>query len=244
MDFANEELKRISDIAKDSWYEKPTALATIRYSFKIFCRFMRDDHKILEMGPAEGTMTGQLVEAGYDIEALEGSPEFAELLRKKFPGLKVHVELFEAFSCEPTYDIILLGHVLEHVDDPSSILARAKTWLKPGGKIICSVPNCRSLHRQAAVIMGMIETEQAMSEKDIHHGHRRVYGPETLRADFAKAGMNVDYFGGYWMKPISDNQIEEQWTSEMLEAFMLLGERYPDIAAELVVVASDKGTTV
>ncbi|MGK7651078.1 class I SAM-dependent methyltransferase [Roseovarius sp. B08] len=240
MAFANEERKRISEIAKDSWYEKPTALATIRYSFDIFRRFMKDDDKILEMGPAEGTMTKQLIEAGCDIECLEGSPEFAEILRSKFPDLKVHVALFEDWECEPTYDVILLGHVLEHVDNPPAILSRAKNWLRPGGQIVCSVPNCRSLHRQAAVIMGLMETEQDMSEKDVHHGHRRVYSPETLRADFTKAGMTVDFFGGYWMKPISDGQIEEQWTPEMLEAFMKLGERYPDIAAELVIVASDK----
>nr|WP_309504598.1 class I SAM-dependent methyltransferase [uncultured Roseovarius sp.] len=242
MDSANEELKRISDIAKDSWYEKPTALATIRYSFKVFRRFINDGDKILEMGSAEGTMTSQLLEAGYDVECLEGSPEFANILRGKFPSLNIHVSLFEDWQSEPAYDVILLGHVLEHVDTPPDILVRAKKWLKPGGRIICSVPNCRSLHRQAAVIMGLMTTEQDMSEKDVHHGHRRVYGPETLRADFARAGMNVDYFGGYWMKPISDGQIEEQWTPEMLEAFMLLGERYPDIAAELVIVASDKQT--
>lgn len=240
MSFANEELKRISDIAKDSWYEKPTALATIRYSFLVFQRFMSRDDRILEMGPAEGTMTAQLIGAGYDTEVLEGSPEFAEILSEKFPELTIHQGLFESWNCEPIYDVILLGHVLEHVDEPPQILARAKEWLRPGGRIICSVPNCRSLHRQAAVIMGLIDTEQDMSEKDIHHGHRRVYSPETLRADFHLAGMKVDYFGGYWMKPISDGQIEADWTPDMLEAFMVLGERYPDIAAELVVVASDK----
>lgn len=240
MDFANEELKRISGIAQDSWYEKPTALATIEYSFNIFRRFMNDGDNILEMGPAEGTMTRQLLESGYNVDCLEGSPEFADILREKFPCLKVHLGLFEEWECGPVYDVILLGHVLEHVDNPSQILSRAKRWLTSEGKIVCSVPNCRSLHRQAAVIMGLMDTEQDMSEKDIHHGHRRVYSPETLRADFAKAGMNVDYFGGYWMKPISDVQIEEHWTPEMLEAFMKLGERYPDIAAELIIVASEK----
>ena len=200
------------------------------------------DDKILEMGPAEGTMTAQLIEAGYEIEVLEGSPEFAKILGEKFPDMTIHEGLFESWNSEPVYDVILLGHVLEHVDEPPKILARAKEWLKPGGRIICSVPNCRSLHRQAAVIIGLIDTEQDMSEKDVHHGHRRVYSPETLRADFHLAGMKVDYFGGYWMKPISDGQIEADWTPDMLEAFMLLGERYPDIAAELVVVASAKGT--
>ena len=44
-------------------------------------------------------------------------------------------------------------------------------------------------------------------------------------------------FGGYWIKPLSNGQIEQNWTAEMLEAFMELGERYPDIAGEIYVVA-------
>lgn len=35
-------------------------------------------------------------------------------------------------------------------------------------------------------------------------------------------------------------QIEDQWTPEMLQAPMKPGQRSPDIAAELVIVASDK----
>ena len=40
------------------------------------------------------------------------------------------------------------------------------------------------------------------------------------------------------MKPVSNAQIEASWTPEMVEAFMVLGERYPDIAGEIYVVAS------
>ena len=32
-------------------------------------------------------------------------------------------------------------------------------------------------------------------------------------------------------------QIEATWTAEMVHAFLKLGERYPDIAAEIYVVA-------
>jgi hypothetical protein len=32
--------------------------------------------------------------------------------------------------------------------------------------------------------------------------------------------------------------METAWTAEMLEAFMQLGERYPDIASEIYVIAS------
>ena len=49
--------------------------------------------------------------------------------------------------------------------------------------------------------------------------------------------MKIDFFGGYWLKPIANSQIEQSWTPEMLEAFMQLGEQYPDIAAEIYVIA-------
>lgn len=46
-------------------------------------------------------------------------------------------------------------------------------------------------------------------------------------------------FGGYWLKPVSNGQIEENWTGKMVEAFMKLGERYPDIAAEIYIIAKN-----
>ena len=98
-------------------------------------------------------------------------------------------------------------------------------------------PNSRSLHRQAAVIMGLIDREEAMSEADIHHGHKRIYNPELFRQHFLMAGYKITMFGGYWLKPLSDKQLEESWSNDMLRAFMALGERYPDIAAEIYVIA-------
>jgi 2-polyprenyl-3-methyl-5-hydroxy-6-metoxy-1,4-benzoquinol methylase len=130
-----------------------------------------------------------------------------------------------------------LGHVLEHVEDPVAILKKAKNWLAKDGVILGAVPNSRSLHRQAAVIMDIQATEDTMSELDYHHGHRRIYNPETFRGDFSKAGLKVMHFGGYWLKPVSNNQIHASWSKEMLYAFMKLGERYPDIAGEIYVIA-------
>jgi hypothetical protein len=40
---------------------------------------------------------------------------------------------------------------------------------------------------------------------------------------------------------VSNKQIEANWTPEMLDAFMQLGERYPDIAGEIYVVARNNG---
>jgi hypothetical protein len=85
----------------------------------------------------------------------------------------------------------------------------------------------------------MLEAEDSLNEMDMHHGHRRVFSPESFRTVFYQAGFNIEMFGGYWLKPVSNKQIEDNWTPEMLDAFMQLGERYPDIAGELYVLASD-----
>jgi 2-polyprenyl-3-methyl-5-hydroxy-6-metoxy-1,4-benzoquinol methylase len=130
-----------------------------------------------------------------------------------------------------------VGHVLEHVEDPSALLARVRGWLAPDGVLLACVPNGRSVHRQAAVMMGLLDDEYELNETDRHHGHRRVYSPESLRRDVRAAGLRIEFFGGYWLKPVSNAQIDRDWSEDMLRAFMALGERYPDIAAEIYVVA-------
>ncbi|MEM9379884.1 MAG: class I SAM-dependent methyltransferase [Planctomycetota bacterium] len=223
-------------IAKDTLYGAGVSASMVRYTFRVFSRFLREG-ATLELGPAEGLMTELLNGAGLPLTLVEGAETFCEDLRERFPAADVHHALFEEFETERRFDNIVLGHVLEHVDDPVAILRRVSPLLADGGRILCAVPNARSLHRQAGVLMGHLSFEEDMSPLDVHHGHRRVYTPETLRRDFLAAGLSIEHFGGYWLKPLSNGQIEEQWTQEMIEAYLRLGERYPDIAADIYVVA-------
>ncbi len=163
--------------------------------------------------------------------------EYLLLESGKSPVKKLFWSLAEEYQAEKKYDNIVLGHVLEHVDNPVEILKVVGSWLNDDGRILAAVPNSRSLHRQSAVLMGLLEFEEQLNEMDHHHGHRRVYNPETFRRDFSKAGLDIEIFGGYWMKPLSNAQIEKTWTAEMLRAFMKLGERYPDIAGEIYIIA-------
>jgi 2-polyprenyl-3-methyl-5-hydroxy-6-metoxy-1,4-benzoquinol methylase len=231
------ELNRLESIAGESLYAAGVNADTVRYSFQIFERHLRGD-SILEMGPAEGVMTELLAKTGKSLTLVEGSKAFCDALSRRFPNAHVAHSLFEDFAPARTFDNIVLGHVLEHVEDPAAIVARSAGWLSAQGRILAAVPNSRSLHRQAAVLMGLLVSEDALNETDLHHGHRRVFNPESFRQCFLSAGLTIEIFGGYWLKPLSNRQIEQTWTPEMLAAFMRLGERYPDIAGEIYVVAS------
>jgi 2-polyprenyl-3-methyl-5-hydroxy-6-metoxy-1,4-benzoquinol methylase len=231
-----DERNRLDDIAADSAYGAGANRPMIAYSFEVFQRYIRPG-PILEMGPAEGHMTGDLAGLGHPLTMVEGAEPFCESLRQRFPQANVIHALFEDFNPQERFQTIVLGHVLEHVDDPVGILARAKGWLADGGRVLAAVPNARSIHRQAAVLMGLLPFEETLNETDLRNGHRRVYNPETLRRDFLQAGLSIEVFGGYWLKPLSNAQIERDWDERLLNTFMAMGERYPDIAAEIYVVA-------
>lgn len=131
----------------------------------------------------------------------------------------------------------MLGHVLEHVIDPVDILKRCGTWLNDGGRILAAVPNSESLHRQAAVLMGMLSSTKQLNATDEKNGHRRVYDLKALKNDFHDAGLKIIKTGGYWLKPLSNGQIEATWNYDMVNAFLKLGEKYPEIAGEIYIVA-------
>lgn len=232
-----EEKSKLQQISKASLYSVGVMPTAIGYCFRILQRYLQGDN-LLEMGPAEGVMTELLVTTGKAITVVEGSAFFCDSLRQHLPHIRVEQALFEEFEPAERFDTIVLGHVLEHVQDPVEILTRVRRWLKSDGRIFAAVPNARSLHRQAAVIMGLLPQEDALNEMDIHHGHRRVFNPESFRNIFYQSGFKIEVFGGYWLKPLSNKQIEDQWSAQMLDAFMQLGERYPDIAGEIYVVAS------
>jgi len=225
-------------ISQKSLYAAGANEVSIKYSFRIASRFFVGN-SILELGPAEGVMTELLATTGKTITVVEGAAFFCEKLRQHFPQLQIVNALFEEFDSEgKQFDNIILGHVLEHVIDPVDILCRVRSWLAPHGRVFAAVPNARSLHRQAAVIMGLLPGEDSLNDMDRHHGHRRVFNPESFRSIFIKAGLRIEILGGYWLKPLSNRQIEQHWTPEMLDAFMELGEQYPDISGEIYIVAS------
>lgn len=236
LEFHLDEARSLQAIAERSTYSTGVMGNAIHYCFRVLARHCPGEH-VLELGPAEGLMTERLIGAGKQVTVVEGSSSFCDALRHRFAQIEVHCALFEEFETTARYDTVVLGHVLEHVADPVAVLRRVRRWLRPHGHVFAAVPNARSLHRQAAVLMGLLPVETALNTQDHLHGHRRVFTPEMLRALFPEASLRVETFGGYWLKPLSNGQLERDWNAAMIDAFMQLGERYPDIAGEIYVVA-------
>ena len=189
----------------------------------------------LELGPAEGEMTQFLLQDFTRLTVVEGSGELLARLPDSSNLVKVHA-LFEEFEPKQQFNTIVMEHILEHVDQPVALLQCAKQWLAPGGKILAGVPNGYSIHRLAAVKMGLLKHPCELNARDHALGHRRVYTPETFRKDIEASELRITQMGGVFLKPLSNQQIQDHWSEEMIQGFYELGKDFPEYAAEIYAV--------
>lgn len=230
------EQSRLEAIAIDSNYNQGINEKMIIYTANLFMRHMRQGN-VLEMGPAHGLATDLLCRKYPDYSVVDAADYFVESIKERHPDIKGYVSLFEEFEPQETFDNIIMSHVLEHVENPVAILKRCKKWKRFGGVILAAVPNSGSLHRLAGVKLGMIDAASQLHGGDLKIGHRRVYSMESFVDDFRKAGFSIIKTGGYWLKPISNSQIEKNWSDDLIQAYMEMGENFPEIACNIYVVA-------
>ncbi|MEW6600581.1 MAG: class I SAM-dependent methyltransferase [Nitrospirota bacterium] len=189
----------------------------------------------LELGPAEGQMTQFLVLDFERLTVIEGASSLLARI-PDFPNIiKVH-SLFEDFTPDHLFNTIIMEHILEHVDQPVELLRRVKQWLAPKGRMLLGVPNGQSIHRLVAVKMGLLKNPYELNQRDLAQGHRRVYTPETFRRDIERAGINIVEMGGVFFKPLSNQQIQDHWTEDMIQGFFELGKDFQQYAADIFAV--------
>lgn len=189
----------------------------------------------LELGPAGGHMTSLLIRHFESLTVVDASEELLRQL-PGYPSMRCHASLFEDWESEQQFDTIVADHILEHVEDPVTILRRARTWIAPRGRLIAGVPHANSIHRLVGVRMGLLEHPWSLNERDLALGHRRVYTWDGFTCDLAAAGLHIVHRGGIFVKPLSNRQIADTWSEEMVEAFYQLGVDCPELASEIFAV--------
>lgn len=95
--------------------------------------------KILDLGCATGDYCSNLKSIGYECTGVDINPEYIEKTRKK--GIDAYVMKGDDLQFpDNSFDTVLLFEVLEHVDNPYTVLKEAKRVAKKN--ILITVPNC------------------------------------------------------------------------------------------------------
>jgi SAM-dependent methyltransferase len=89
--------------------------------------------RALDVGCGAGDLLGVLKKAGWDTVGIEPHVARGAIAAR-------HHRLIAKIPAEPTFDLVVLHHVLEHVLSPRSLLREARAASLPGAHLLVGVP--------------------------------------------------------------------------------------------------------
>lgn len=213
-----------------------------RYMIRSFEPFFKQG-SLLELGSFRGDFTRRLLAFFDDVTCVEASDVAVEDARRKLGDKANFVNSsFETATLPRRYDNIVLTHVLEHLDDPVTVLRRINDeWLATGGRFFLVCPNANAPSRQIAVKMGLIAHNAAVTPAEAEHGHRRTYSLDTLERDAVAAGLRVVHRSGIFFKALANFQWDRLMKTDIISPAYLdgcyaLGQQYPDLCSSIFLM--------
>lgn len=166
-------------------------------------------NSLLDIACGDGLLT-QMFDPYFDlVVGVDASSKHLAEARNRVPAGQFHESLIEDFEHEEKFDSVFMLDLLEHVQDPQSVLIKAASFLKPEGRLIVHVPNCDAVNRKIAVLMGTLARCDELSPFDVNvAGHRRSYNLRSLEQEIVDAGLDVLKTGGIFYKMLSTPQMD------------------------------------
>ncbi len=193
---------------------------------------------LLELGIGHGH-TASIFNAACDRHLIvEGSQVVINLFLENhpaFPAELVH-DYFESFETDDLFDVIVMGFILEHVDDPGVLLESYKKLLTPEGRMFVAVPNAKSMNRRLGLELGIIDDIYSLNETDLVQGHKRQFCRDTLGQLLTENGYRVVHEEGIYLKPLPLRVLKTLPDFEAnLQAMLKVGVEFPDLCVGLLM---------
>jgi SAM-dependent methyltransferase len=205
-------------------------------------RAHRHDH-ILEVGCGLEPLFAHWPGEFRTYTIVEQIPEFAAAARdqaRSNPQVQVVADSIEsaASTLAGEYDFIILSGWLHETPHPARILELVRGLCGAGTTIHVNVPNVRSVHRLLAEKMGLIPAIDAPSGQDQRYERQVHFDQARLRELLESAGFSVVESGSYFVKPFSNEQMEQLLASgivprSILDGLDALVEFMPELGCEI-----------
>lgn len=145
---------------------------------------------ILDIGCGAGSHAEVLTASGRTVDGITLSQEEARLASAWCRKVVVHdLEYGLSETLSGPYDLCLCSHVIEHLRNPSPLLAGIQRVLAPEGSVIVALPNLLEYHNRWKLLRGRFEYE---SGGVMDSTHLRWYSWKTGRELLESHGFVVE----------------------------------------------------
>lgn len=145
--------------------------------------------RALDVGAADGFLAELLTRQGWQVTALERDPAQAAKARGRCHEVIVADLDQAAPRLEGSFDAIVYGDVLEHLNDPLPVLVALDRALAADGRVIVSVPNVAHLWVRFSLALGRWDyADRGILDRT----HLRFFTKRSFAALLRDAGLSVE----------------------------------------------------
>ena len=146
---------------------------------------VRPGERVLDLGFGAGRFVAALRDAGADPVGVEIAERALERARRVAPG--ADLRLLEPDGTLPlehrSVDLVWCSEVLEHVPDVAGLLVEVRRVLRPGGRLLATVPYHGRVQAAAVALLRFDAHFDPLGQ------HVRFFTAASLRATLQNAGL-------------------------------------------------------
>jgi 2-polyprenyl-3-methyl-5-hydroxy-6-metoxy-1,4-benzoquinol methylase len=179
-------------VVKNDAFLDPNAEYYLQEKRFMFHLFPKGPNKVLDLGCGAGRVGKMLLDSGRAVEVV-GVEIFALAAAEARKHYKcVHVGDVEGMTLDyhDCFDVVICGDVLEHLKEPEKVVKEIYRWLKPGGLIVCCVPNIRYWRISRNLILK--GDWEYVSQGIMDQTHLRFFTTKSLRRMLNKASFVIE----------------------------------------------------
>lgn len=145
-------------------------------------------HEVLEVGTATGFLSSEMTLRGCRVTGIERDEQMAEVAASHCHRMIVgDVEQLN-FSELGKFDAVILGDIVEHLRKPQEFLQRVVKVLKPGGKVLISIPNVANIWLRLNLLFGRFNYSRVGI---LDESHLRFFTLQTSQKMARDCGLEV-----------------------------------------------------
>jgi len=169
----------------------------------------------------------RIARAAAESIGIDTAAEVVAAAVRRFPDVDLRavsiLDADTALAGEPPFDVVVLGDIIEHLDNPGRALDAAAALLGPAGHVIVSCPNAFGAANYLRFLGGRFREGR---------DHVAVHNKWTLTQLLARHGFAVD---GVWTA--LDRLPRAAWRRRLYPVLAAGLRRFPELGGTLVVVA-------
>ena len=167
-----------------------------RHAIALLTEALAPGTRILDIGAAQGNLSLQLAEMGYEVTWNDLRAELAEYVRLKYERGRLHFSPGNAFELQFPYafDAVLITEIIEHLAHPDRFLAKASGLLRPGGYVVMTTPNGEYFRNKLPRFSDCPDPSvyEAVQFRPDSDGHIFLLHTDEILQLAASAGLRVD----------------------------------------------------